>query len=177
MPEPGGAFEATMLQGVAQIAVLGANPVNALAVRLGLGFGLIQCLCARGVDFLNALAFFRGFLLLQLPLPAHLFGDSRLGFVGVAVFIQQLHVFVRARVALLQELLVVVLVPLLFGVLLPTLMALDALGERFQIGIYPAAPCICPCARRSPSRTSRSRARPIALRGPSAHADGARRSR
>src|SRR5437899_10068770 len=109
---------------MAQIAVFGANPINALTVRIGLGRGLVGGGFADGIDLFNALAVFFALLLrhLLLAVPAHLFGDLRFRFVGIAVFIQQFHVFVRARVGFLHELLVIVLVPVFVGIFLPALM-------------------------------------------------------
>ena len=113
---------------VAQIAIGGANPINAFALWIRLRFRLIQGRFACGVDFLDAPAIFFRFFFCQLALPAHFPGDLRLGFRGVAVFIQQFHVLFRACVALFHELLVIKFVPGLLGVLLPALVLLDGLG-------------------------------------------------
>src|SRR2546425_292601 len=129
MPELHRAYKAAMLQWVAHIAALVANPVNALAVRVGLGGRFVQSRFAGGIDLLDAALFLLGLFLGQLALPAHLLGDLLLGFVGVAVFIEQFRVFVGARVALFHELLVIVLVPFLLGVFLSALLLLDSLGE------------------------------------------------
>src|ERR1035437_8758542 len=104
---------------MAEIAVLGANPVNALPVRVRLGWRFVERRLASRVYFLDAPALFLSFFLRQFAQPAHLLGDLLLGFVRVAIFIQQLPVLVRARVGLLQELLVIVIVPGFFGVFLP----------------------------------------------------------
>ena len=129
LPEPHRALEAAMLQRMAEVAVCGANPVNAFAVRIRLGLRFVQRLPHRRIHFLDVPLFFLGLFLRQLAFPAHFFGDLFLRFVRVAVLVQQLHVFVRARVALLQELLIIVLVPFCLGVFLSALMLLDGLGE------------------------------------------------
>src|SRR5439155_8715709 len=129
MPELHRAFKAAMLQWMPHIGALGANPVNALAVRIGLGSRFVQSRFTRGIDLFDAALLLLGFFLRQLALPAHLLGDLRLGFVGIAVFIEQFHVFVGARVGLLQELLVIVLVPFRFGVFLSAPLLLDGLAE------------------------------------------------
>ena len=111
------------------VALLVANPVNALARRIRFRLRLVQRLLARAVHLLDALAFLFRLFLRQLAIPAHLLGDLLLRLIRVAVFLLQLHVFVRARVGLLQELLVIVLVPFLLRVFLAALLLLDGLGE------------------------------------------------
>ena len=49
---------------MAKIAVFGANPINALAVRIGLGRRLVGGGFADGIDLFNALAVFFALLLL-----------------------------------------------------------------------------------------------------------------
>src|SRR5438552_6814901 len=43
MPKLHGAFKAAMLERVAEVATLVANPINTLPVRIGLGLRLVQC--------------------------------------------------------------------------------------------------------------------------------------
>ena len=112
-----------------QVSLFGADPVNTFAVRVWLGFWLVQRFLAGSVQLVDMLAFLLGFFLGQLTQPAHLLVDLLLGLVGISVFIQQLHVLVRAGIALFHELLVVMLVPLLLRVLLTALLLLDGLGE------------------------------------------------
>jgi hypothetical protein len=128
-----------MLQRVADTVPLGANPVNAFAVRIRLRCGLV-----RG-SFANRIHLFDGHAFVLVPIlvlvfaaiPAHLLGNPRLGLFGLAALIQQFQVFVRARVALLQELLVIVLVPFRLGVFLSALLLLDGRGELFhEIGHF-----------------------------------------
>src|SRR5262245_35719447 len=119
-----------MLERMAKIAALRANPVNAFAAGIGLRFGLVERLLAGGVNLLNTARFFLGLLLRQFPVPPHLLRNLGLGLVGVAIFVKQFHVFVRARVAFLEKLLVIVLVPGLLGSLLSALLLLDGLGEQ-----------------------------------------------
>src|SRR6266699_1698538 len=57
MPEPHRTLEAAMLERVAQIATLVANPINALPVRIGLGLRLVQCGFTRRVDLLDSALF------------------------------------------------------------------------------------------------------------------------
>src|SRR5713101_7415812 len=119
-----------MLKRMAHLSVLGANPINAFAVRVGLGRRFLGSGFADRVYLFNAFVFLFDLLLsLVLLQPAHFLGDFRLRFVRIAVFIQQLHVLISARVRLLHELLVIVLVPFFLGVFLPALMLLDGLGE------------------------------------------------
>src|SRR5436190_3764769 len=123
MPELHRAFKAAMLQRVAEIAALGAYPVNAFAVWIGFGRRLVRGGFTNRVDLLDRHSFLLklvfGFVLVQ---PAHLLRDPRLSFIGVAVFVEQLHVSVRARIAFLHELLVIVLVPFLIGMFLSGLL-------------------------------------------------------
>src|SRR6266446_6123764 len=109
------------------MAVLVANPVNAFAVLVWLWRRSVRGGFANGIDLFDPHPVV--FALVLAVVPAHLLGDLRLGFVGVAVFIQQFHVFVGACVALLQELFVIVLVPFLLGVFLAVLLLLNGLGE------------------------------------------------
>src|SRR5258706_12917058 len=111
-----------MLQRVAQIAAFGANPVNAFTVRIRFGRRFVRGSFANSIDLLDGHPFVLLLVLVLGAMPAHLLRDLRLGFVGIAVFIQQFRVFVRACVGLLQELLVIVLVPFLFVGFLTALM-------------------------------------------------------
>src|SRR5437867_10541468 len=116
MPEFHRAFEAAMLQWVTQVSILGANPVNAFAVGIRLGWRLLGGGFANRIDLLDRHPFLLKLVLgLVLAQPAHLLGDFLLGFLRVAVFIPQFHVFVRPCVALLHELLVIMLVSSLLG--------------------------------------------------------------
>ena len=97
----------------------------------GSGGGSFSGFFARAVHFLDITLLFpaSAVFLGQLAVPAHFLRDFFLGFGRIAVFVLQLHVFVRARVAFLHELFVIVLVPFRFRVLLPALLRLDGLGE------------------------------------------------
>jgi hypothetical protein len=72
-----------MLERVTHVAVLGANPINPLAVRIGFRLRLVQRLLTRAVDFLDALAFLLGFLLGQLAFPTHFPGNDRVRFLRI----------------------------------------------------------------------------------------------
>src|SRR5688500_15319227 len=100
-----------MLQRVAQLAVLSADPINPLSTEIRFWFALVERLLAGRGNLVNPALLFVGFVLGQLAVPLHLFGNNRLCLVGVTIFSQQLSVLVVARVALFQEFLVLVLVP------------------------------------------------------------------
>ena len=97
-------------------------------MRIGFGRRLVRGGFTNRVDLLDGHSFLTivGLVLVQ---PAHLLRDPRLRFSGVAVLIEQLHVFVRACITLFQELLVIVFVPFLIGMFLSALLLLDGLGE------------------------------------------------
>ena len=110
------------------VPVLAAHPINSFAVRVGLRLGFVQCRLANAVHLLDPFAFFFGFLLRHFARPAHFFFDLFVRLVGVAVFVEQLAVFLRARVGLLEKPFVIVLVPFFFRVFLPALLLFDGLG-------------------------------------------------
>src|SRR6266446_2835848 len=69
-PELYRAFKTAMLQRVAQIAALGANPVNAFAVRIRLGWRLVRRGFANRIDLLDGPSFLLKLLLgLVFPHP------------------------------------------------------------------------------------------------------------
>src|ERR1039457_1065517 len=108
-----------MLKRMPQDAIFRANPVNAFAVRIGLGRRFICGFFTDAIHFLWAHPLVvLLFGILVLAVPAHFFRDLLLGFVRVAVFFQQFHVFVRARVGLLQKLFVIMFVPFGLRILL-----------------------------------------------------------
>src|SRR5688500_3726245 len=118
-----------MLKRMMDFAIVGANPIDAFASGIGLCFRRVHCRFANRIPLLNVQPFLLALLVrLVFTQPTHLLGDNGLGFVGVAVLIQQFHVFVRARVALLEKAFVIVFVPVLFGIFATTLMTLDRLG-------------------------------------------------
>src|SRR5438093_5312311 len=107
-------------------------------MRIRLGRRLIELLLARAIDFLDSFLFFGGLILRQFATPAHLLRDFFFGFIGIAIFIEQFSIFIRARIGFFHEPLVIVFVPLGFGIFLPALMLFNDSGKFLHEAVHPS---------------------------------------
>ena len=81
VPELHRALETAMLERMPEVAIGGANPVNAFPMRLGFGRRFVQRLFASAIHFLDPTAVFRFGLFARSTraVPAHFLRDFFLG--------------------------------------------------------------------------------------------------